>query len=316
MQVQAPPAVAVSRDLPEEAFSTLPLTDRFAIRHAALCDHVLHLRIPDGTVLGEPVVVSKTMGGAGFFEHVIIDVGRDCKLAILESLDGQGSVHSGGAEIRVGEGSSLLFGSIQNLSPATDNLSFRTARVAQDASLEWVLIDTGGRVTLSRIDGRMVGRGAKLTTKLMAFSTGSQHVDLDVTSVHAAPDTASDIIQRAVLDGQAKMIINGLVKIQKNAPRANGTQKEDTLLLSPAAEAAPIPALEIDNNDVRCSHATTVGQIDRNVLFYLMTRGLDEEQATRLVVTGFFEPLVAGLPLPALRADVAGIIARRLEERA
>ena len=143
----------------------------------------------------------------------------------------------------------------------------------------------------------MAGQGSSLFTKMMVYGTGQQHFDLNISSVHAAPDTVSDIVLKSALDGKARMVANGLVRIEKNAPRSNGYQKEDTLLLSPDAEAAPIPNLEIDNNDVRCTHGTTVGQIDKNILFYLMARGLVRETATQLVVAGFFEPLIAGIPL-------------------
>ena len=123
------------------------------------------------------------------------------------------------------------------------------------------------------------------------------------------------MVQRAVLDGKSKLIINGLVKIEQSAPYSNGYQKEDTLLLSPDAEVAPIPNLEIDNNNVRCSHGTTVGQIDKEVLFYLMSRGLDHETALRLAVKGFFEPLIGSLPLESLQEQIRSVVSSRLDER-
>lgn len=298
----------------QSTFSTLP-QNPFTSLHTAFCKDILTLKIPDNTVLREPVFIQKTQRSSTFFEHVVIDVGKHCSLTVLESLDGSGGYHSGGVEIQVGEGSSLVFGSLQKLSPATNNVTFRTAALKRDARLEWITVDTGSRLTLSRLNGVMEGQGSSLFTKMMAYGSGSQHFDFDAHARHAAPDTQSDIAQKAVLDGQAKMIINGLVKIEKNAPRSNGNQKEDTLLLSPEAEASPIPNLEIDNNDVRCSHGTTVGQVPKDTLFYAMARGLDEEAATRTVVKGFFDPLISSLPLPRLQDDIRTIVEKRLEER-
>ena len=311
----SPPGIKINNFINDErVFSTFP-QERFSSLHIAFCNNFLHIKIPDNFQSGEPLYIQKKMGGKNFFEHIFIDVGKNCKLSILESLEGQGNSHSGGVEIFLGEGSSLLFGSKQDLSFETNNLSIKKAFLEKDSKLVWLTFDSGSRLTLSRIDAKMLGQGSSVYTKLMLFGSHNQHFDFNVSSIHSASDTFSDINQKAVLDGRAKMVINGLVKIEKNAPRSNGYQKEDTLLLSPDAEAAPIPALEIDNNNVRCTHGTTVGQIDKKILFYLMARGLDEETATRLVVKGFFETLISSLPLEKLQEDIRKIIESRLEER-
>lgn len=315
LSCEAPAGVQVSRSPSDQRIFSSLGQDRFASLHTAFCTDILHIRVPDHTELSAPVILRKTMGGRSFFEHVFIELGKNCKAAVLDSLDGHGGLHSGGTEIFLGEGSSLLFAGAQNLSPETNSVSLRTARLQKDATLTWLTVDEGSRLTLSRTGGVMAGQGSSLFTKMMVYGTGQQHFDLNISSVHAAPDTVSDIVLKSVLDGRARMVANGLVRIEKNAPRSNGYQKEDTLLLSPDAEAAPIPNLEIDNNDVRCTHGTTVGQIDKNILFYLMARGLDRETATRLVVAGFFEPLIAGIPLQQLQEEVRATVQRKLAER-
>jgi len=238
----------------QRLFSSLSL-DRFSSMHIAFCNNFLHIKIPDNTELSDPLFIQKTMTSPTFFNHLFIDVGKNCKLSILESLEGGspraggGDYHSGGVEIFLGEGSSLLFGSNQNLSTTTYNFSVKKAFLQRDSRLEWVTVDTGSLLTLSRIDGKMEGQGSSLYTKMMVFGTRDQHFDFDASSIHRASDTYSDLNQKAVLDGKAKLIMNGLVKIEQNAPRSNGYQKEDTLLLSPDAEASPIPNLEIDNTN-------------------------------------------------------------------
>jgi Fe-S cluster assembly protein SufD len=298
-------------------FSSLNMENRFESMHMAFCSQFVYLKVPDNTSLPSPVIIRKTMSEKSFFEHAFIDVGKNCTLSILESLEAEETptgrgYHSGGVEIFLGEGSSLLFVSTQNLPPRTNNFSIKNAFLSRDSALEWVTADMGSRLTLSRVCGIMEGQGSSLKTKMLVFGSGSQHFDFNVSSTHAAPHTQSDIVQKAVLDGKARMVMNGLVKIEQAAPHSVGYQKEDTLLLSPHAEASPIPNLEIDNNDVKCSHGTTVGQLDKNVLFYLMSRGLDEESAVRLAVKGFLEPLIAALPLKGLRNDIRRSIENKL----
>lgn len=299
---------------PENIFSLLP-QERFSLLHQAFCTNVLCLKIPDGVSLPEPLIISKSMAMQNFFTHLVIDVGKDCKLSIVESLSGSGTYHSSGVEIFLGENSSLLFGSAQHLSPSTNSFSIRRAVLARDSRLDWVTIDTGSRLLLSSVGSSLEGQGSSSFTKMMFFGNEQQHFDFDVSAAHKAPDTTSDIASKGVLDGRAKMVFRGLVKIHKEAPRSSGYQKEDTLLLSPDAEADPVPNLEIDNNDVRCSHGTTVGQVDRDKLFYLMSRGLDQEEATRVIVRGFFEPIIASVPRTSLQDNIRQRIEKKLEER-
>jgi len=313
IQISVPKQVSVTKTL-DSLFSTSK-DSWLAKLHKDMCNETHHIKIPDNTThITSPVMIQKTMRDKSFFENVFIEVGKNCNVFILETLNGSGAYHSGRVEILLGEGSTLQLASVQNLSQETNTFTLKNAILQKNAGLEWVSLDTGGKVVLSQIRSTMKGSGSQVNTKLMTYGTGSQQFDYDVSSLHSAPDTASNILQKAVLDNRARMVINGLVKVAKSAPRSSGFQKEDTLLLSPEAEAAPIPNLEINSHDVKCSHGTTVGQIDRDMLFYLMSRGLSEKEATKTVVRGFFTPLVSSLPLQCLQTDLYNIVNQKLEE--
>lgn len=294
----------------EKLFSLIP-ENQFTSLHKKNAE-ILSLKIPDNTILKEPIIIRKTQDSA-FFEHTIIEVGKNCSLSVIETLEGSG-YHSGGLELFLGEGSKLVFGSSQLLSKESNNFSIKKAFLEKDSYLEIVTADIGSNKTISHITGDLAGQGASLDTKALMFGSGDQHFDFNITSTHSAPHTQSNITQKAVLDDRSKLILNGLVRINQNAPGSNGYQKEDTLLLSPEAEAAPIPSLEIENNDVRCSHGTSVGQIDKDMLFYSQSRGLSEEKATHMAVKGFFEPLISSLPMPSLQEALRKEIKKKLEE--
>ena len=278
-----------------------------------MCMKIKHIKIPDNTTLiTNPVMIPKTMKE----KYINIEIGKNCHVFIIEILEGSEAYHSREVEILIGEGSIVQLGVMQNLSQETNSSTARTAILQKDSRLEWTFLDTGGKTVFSSMKTILKGPGSEVKTKLMTYGTGIQQFDYDVSSLHSAPETASTIIQKAVLDNKARMVINGLVNISKNASGSRGFQKEDTLLLSEDAAATPIPNLEINNHDVQCSHGTTVGQIDKDILFYALSRGMDEKTATSMVVKGFLEPVIASSPEPLQQEMVRKLVEKRLEERA
>jgi len=156
------------------------------------------------------------------------------------------------------------------------------------------------------------GEGSATNNYGIFFGNEKQQFDLVANSIHNAPNTTSDIFTKGALTDTSKCIYRGLVKIHQNAGGSNGYQKEDTLLLSPDAAADSIPNLEIDNSDVRCTHGATIGRIDREKMFYLMSRGLNEKQATRTYVRGFFEELILKMQIEKLRENMHDLVEARM----
>jgi len=144
------------------------------------------------------------------------------------------------------------------------------------------------------------------------FGEGEQHFDMGITMLHEGEHTASDMLTKGVLKDKGRMVYRGLTDIEHGARFASGFQRENTMLLSEEARSDAIPGLEIDETEVQAGHAATVGQIDRNHLFYLMSRGLPRAEAMRLIVEGFFDPVLARVPVEGVRAELYALIDGRM----
>ena len=171
----------------------------------------------------------------------------------------------------------------------------------------------GSKATMSEVTTILQGEGSSTNNHGIFFGNKNQQFDLVANSVHNAPHTVSDIFTKGALTGNGKCLYRGLVKINQNAFGSNGYQKEDTLLLSEDAVADSIPNLEIDNNDVRCTHGASIGRIDREKMFYLQSRGLNEGTATKEYVKGFFEPLIQKIQIKNLRDNMHKMVEEMME---
>ena len=177
------------------------------------------------------------------------------------------------------------------------------------------MCDLGGSLCKSDVSTWLKGDCSRTKIMTFFFGSGKQQFDLTLNVHHQAPYTTSDLVTRGALNQQSKAIYRGLVKIHKNAPNSIGFQKDDTLLLSENAEADAVPNLEIDNNNVKCSHGVTIGQIDHEKLFYLMSRSLSEENAKRKIVEAFFDPLIRKIEVKELRKNARQSITQKLDQR-
>ena len=164
-----------------------------------------------------------------------------------------------------------------------------------------------------RMETQLRGQGAQARVTGAYAGRGRQHLDFHTTQEHAAANTTSDLAFRGVLNGRATAVWRGMIKVDPGAQQTDAFQESRNLLLSKRAHADAIPGLEIEANDVRCTHAAAIAQIDREQLFYLMTHGLRREQATRLVIDGFLQALVDRFAQGPLREAVSSALERRLE---
>ena len=162
------------------------------------------------------------------------------------------------------------------------------------------------------MESYLAGRGAHVKVTGAYYLTGREHIDFDTTQEHAAPDTFSDLAFKGVLDDRARAVWRGVIRVDKGAQKTDAYQENRNLLLSADAQATPIPGLEIEANDVRCTHGATVGQVDRSQMFYLMARGLTHAEAERLIVRGFFEDVLERIGSQEVRDRVSDAIEARL----
>ena len=191
--------------------------------------------------------------------------------------------------------------SIQNLSRETWHFATHHARVARDAELDWVAGGFGSKKGKVRIQNDLAGPGATSRVTGAYFADGEQHLDYDTFQEHIAPRTESDFAFKGALRDQASTVWRGMIRVENEAQQTNAYQENRNLMLSPKAHADSIPGLEILANDVRCTHGSTTGQVDREQLFYLMARGLSRQEAERIIVRGFFQDILDRIDLEPVR---------------
>jgi len=187
------------------------------------------------------------------------------------------------------------------------------ASVDQEATVTADAVALGGEYARLRTDCRLVGRGATGNLRAVYFGEGDQTLDFRTFQDHRAPDTTSDLLFKGAVGGRSRSVYTGLIRVEKEARGTNAFQTNRNIKLSDDAWAESVPNLEIENNDVRCSHASTVGPVDEEQRFYLESRGVPPQVADRLIVAGFFDEVVRRLPAAGLAAAVRARISEKLD---
>lgn len=293
-------------------------TDKFAALHEALWSGGLFLYVPEGVQIDTPLqalYLLKTPG-VGAFTHTLIIAERGSRCTFLEelySLDGaeRASLHAGAADLHLKEGAQLSFGSVQNWGPNVFSAINRKAFLGKDAKMSWTLGWLGSRLTISRVGSFLQGEGATADDLQIFFSSGRQHLDLTSNLFHQRPHTKGEVHVRGVLKDKSRSVFQGLIRIEKGAQQSNAYQAARAMILNDGARADQIPGLEIEANDVRCTHAASTGQIDEEQVFYLKTRGLTDNEARKMIVDGFFEPTIERIPLPVVQERIKNLIDAR-----
>jgi Fe-S cluster assembly protein SufD len=214
----------------------------------------------------------------------------------------------------VQDGAKVEYVSVQNLSRATWHFASHHARVERDAELDWVAGGFGSAKGKVRIQNDLAGPGATSRVTGAYFADGTQHLDYDTFQEHIAPDTTSDFAFKGALRDTARAVWRGMIRVEEGAQKTNAYQENRNLLLSKTAHADSIPGLEILANDVRCTHGATLGQVDREQLFYLMARGLPRAEAERLIVRGFFQDVLDRVELEPVREALAAALEARIPQ--
>jgi Fe-S cluster assembly protein SufD len=219
---------------------------------------------------------------------------------------------NGAVELFVEQDAKLEYVSLQNLSRNTWHFATHRAQVGRDAELDWVAGGFGSRRGKIRIHNDLSGQGATSRVTGAYFADGTQHLDYDTFQQHHAPSTTSDFAFKGVLREDASVVWRGMIRVEPDAQRTNAYQENRNLILSPTAHADSIPGLEILANDVRCTHGATISQVDRDQLFYAMSRGLTRSDAERLIVRGFFQDVLDRIELAPVREALADALEARI----
>jgi Fe-S cluster assembly protein SufD len=294
--------------------------DKFTAHNAASWEHGLLVRVPKGVELEQPLYVriaNSSPDGALFWRLVVV-AEEGSRFTLIEeyvSASPELAAYSNAAvELFVEQGAKLEYVSLQNLSRGTWHFATHHARVERDAELDWVAGGFGSRKGKTRIQNDLAGPGATSRVTGAYFADGEQHLDYDTFQEHIAPSTTSDFAFKGALRDEASTVWRGMIRVEHEAQKTNAYQENRNLLLSERAHADSIPGLEILANDVRCTHGATLGQVDREQLFYLMSRGLSRSEAERLIVRGFFQDVLDRIELAPVREALGAALEARIPQ--
>jgi len=275
------------------------------------------VRVPDGVDAGQVVVVHEAgSAGVASFPRLLVDVGQGASASVVEihcGPDGSASLSMPLTELLVGRDARLRHCTVQLLGDAAWQVGRLASRVEQGGDLRAGAVAFGGDYARLRVDTALAGRGAHGEITAAYFGDGTQLLDFRTFQDHAAPDTTSNLLFKGALGEKGSSVYTGLIKIRPEARGSQAFQTNRNLKLSDDAWAESVPNLEIENNEVQCSHASTVGPVDPEQRFYLESRGVPAGRAERLIVRGFFDEVVEGLALGPFEAVVAEALERKLE---
>jgi Fe-S cluster assembly protein SufD len=276
------------------------------------------ITVAPGVHLADPIPLNVVLTESGTIvnQHTRIVVNEGAQVEVWEQYLSQSDDLDGVLNLRtelvVGDAAHLRYVSGQNLSERSWVFGAQRAEVGRDATLDWVALGFGSKSGHVLMETRLAGQGAEARVTGAYATYGSQHIDFDTTQEHAAPNTTSDLAFRGVLQGRSSAVWKGNIIVDPGAQKTDAFQDSRNLLISKRAHADAIPGLEIQANDVRCTHAAAVAQVDPEQLFYLRSHGLPEAEAKRLVIEGFLAALVERFEVGPVRDVLAAAIERRL----
>jgi len=315
-------AVREYGDLVREYFMTravLPEQGKFAALHGAFWQGGTFIYVPAGVEVALPLhsLVWADQPWAGLFAHTLVILAERARLTLVHevaspTLSGVQGLHVGATELFIGPAAQLKYVSLQSWGRHMFNFTHERARLERDATLDWIVGAMGSRLTKSYMDIELDGQGSTARMSGLFFTDDDQHLDHDTQQNHNAPHTTSDLLFKGALLDRSRSVWQGMIRVAPGAQRTDGYQANRNLVLSEGARADSIPGLEIMADDVRCTHGSTVGQIDEEHVFYLMSRGLTRREAERLIVEGFFLEVLERIPFEGLRERLGRDIARKL----
>ena len=274
--------------------------------------------VPDGVEAAEPIRIAQWISRPGVLAapRTVIVLGRGAKAVIIDeqsSVTAEGiALHLGGVEAFVGDDAKLSYATLQDWGRNVYHYANHRARVGRNAELQWIQTMLGSRMAKANAYFDLAGAGARAFVHGFMFGDQRQHFHLHTLQRHLVEQTTSDLLIKCCLKDRARSIYQGLIQVSEGAQRTDAYQANRNLLLSDLARADSIPGLEILANDVRCTHGATIGHVDDEQLYYLMTRGLPRLEAQRLVVEGFFAPVLDRIPLDDVREQLRREIEHKL----
>ncbi len=301
------------------ATEAVPASDgKFPALNAALWSDGVLLHVPRGVRLERPIRLVRWISASGTaaFTRVLLVAEEGSRVSFVDEilspdLDSASLSHTV-VELFSRGGAQVQYVSLQRMGRGGVHLAAQRSLAERDSRLDTLNVALGGAVGRVDLNARLLGPGARSDMLGLYFGDGDQHFDFNTSQDHVAPNAHSDLLYKGALDGRARGVFRGVIRVHEGAQRTDAYQTNRNLILSDEAVATSLPNLEIEADDVRCSHGATVGQLDREALFYLMSRGLSRGQAERLVVTGFLGEVLSRLPMGRVVERIAGAIEAKL----
>ncbi|MGH9139116.1 MAG: SufB/SufD family protein [Acidimicrobiales bacterium] len=292
--------------------------DVFAQLNDAFAPAPLAVRTPAGLEVAAPVVVVHWFEGrsTAAFPRTLVHLGADSALSVLEvelsAADADVFV-APVVELVAGKAARLGHLAVQDLGPGVWQIASQLSRADAEATIVATAAGFGGGYARLRTDCRLAGRGATGKLRAVYFGEADQTLDFRTFQDHAAPDTTSDLLYKGAVGGRSRSVYTGLIRVRKDARGTNAFQTNRNIKLSDDAWAESVPNLQIENNDVRCSHASAVGPVDEEQRFYVESRGVPTSVAERLIVAGFFDEVFEDLPVPSAAGPLRSSINSKLD---
>jgi Fe-S cluster assembly protein SufD len=304
-------ALAEHPDLLEDRFHSLVAAERtkFTALHAAFRTGGTFLYVPRGVSAEIPLQALCVLDtdGAAVFPHTVVVADELAEVTLIDrvtSPDMEAALSVAVTEIFAGPGSKVRYVSLQEWGAGVTHLAVQRATLDRDAELRSTAVSFGASLSRTEVEAVLAGPGAYSEMLGVYFTDGTQHFDHRSLQDHVAPHGTSDLLYKGALKDASRAVYSGLIRVHPGAQKTDAFQTNRNVVLSDDAKADSIPNLEIEANDVRCSHAASVGPVDEDVLFYLQSRGIPRDEGERLVVTGFFQEVLDRIQVEDVRAGL------------
>jgi Fe-S cluster assembly protein SufD len=296
-----------------------PGQDRFAKLHAATWSGGQLLYVPRGVCVEQPLYVAAGLSDGGIDTgHTLIVIEDGAEATFLyeanSAHDEAGGLHLGSVEIVVKPGGHLRYVNLQDWGRGVWHFAHQRASIGRDASMQWTIAALGSRFSQVNQSVALVGKGAHSQVNGVLFTQDKQQLTYNTLQHHQAPSCRSDFLYKAALQDHSRTVWRGMIKVDTAAQKTDGYQRNDNLLLSDHSRADSIPGLEILADDVRCTHGSTSGKVDEELIFYAQSRGFTRKEAVRMIVTGFFQQIFDRITIESVREALGQSIARQVRE--
>jgi Fe-S cluster assembly protein SufD len=296
-----------------------PFKDRFSAVNAACWSGGPLLYVPKGVRIEEPLhsLAALADGGTDLAKIlVILEAGAEATFLTetASATPEAGGLHCGSIELIVEQGARLRYVNLQNWGQEVWHFAHQKANVGREGRLQWTIGALGAKLAKVNQHVAMTGPDAEVQVNGVMFTEGRQHLSYNTHQHHQAPYCKSDLLYKAALQDRSRTVWRGMIKVDRKAQRTDGYQRNDNLMLSRDARADSIPGLEIEADDVRCTHGSTSGRVDESQVFYAMTRGYTRKEAVRMIVSGFFQQVFDRITIESVREALGEAIGRRVSD--